>query len=642
MIYRGILIQLFMKKHVLGLLIFFAIYILCINLFNVSDINSDEARHAAQGMVFLDYWQDLGESGYSAYRDFLDQEYTSRYPKASYYGLYDPPAHAVFMALSYKLVSPTIFTIRVTNQILIGLLLGLIYLLFNAVLKNWKESLGAIILFFLLPYTYMLSRQVMLAIPVALLTCGWYYFTLYKETKTSKDLAIRIIAGGICLSGASLMMYQTLVYVPIFMILFAVSEAVKHKEKFISEFTQRVTFIMLVQMVICSVLVFWWFSLSFADSSVFELLTRAGTQEIKGGDPGSLSYIFSFPAQLLTGTLFLALIGLFSLRNKPFVQKHWHLFVFILVVLVTATLVLSNRQLRYITHVIPFIALLIVVGYKELFTILKQSKKIAYSSFAVLCLVLLAFNVYASYETIQEQGVYTHLYSQLATESAPRTFIALDIAGDFKGVPYMHTADTVMFNLMALDRPGQSASYLQVSNLRSLAIVVDQMKSANLYFIIYEPMLKTSLGKEIRDFFVYNEFSASKSAPYIVFHHTKRNPQPYLFPSFADTKKAEELVEEAQGYIEKKDYDKAVVILENAMKLEPRHTRLRIALSGLYAAYAINSIDDGDLDAAERLYKRALQIYPWINEELAVSSYGDKLDALLEKEPAVVSNSTST
>src|SRR3989344_4657089 len=100
------------KHQVLALMAIFLAWVVVINIVNTSDVDSDEARHASQALIIKAYVERVLDQGYVSYRTFLDEEFTARYPMARFYGLYDPPLHAMVLAGIFSMVDPNIATAR--------------------------------------------------------------------------------------------------------------------------------------------------------------------------------------------------------------------------------------------------------------------------------------------------------------------------------------------------------------------------------------------------------------------------------------------------------------------------------------------------------------------------------------------------
>ncbi|HLC85629.1 MAG TPA: glycosyltransferase family 39 protein, partial [Candidatus Nanoarchaeia archaeon] len=503
------------KHQALALAGIFFAWVFIINIVNTSDLDSDEARHASQGLIIKAYVERIMDQGYVSYRTFLDNEFTARYPLARFYGLYDPPLHAMILAMVFSVFDPNIATARLGSQAIIGLLLPLLFLFMKDLLGDPKTALGATALFLLLPPVFLGGRQVMLTVPVAILSAGWYYFTFRNGSpQSASDTLKRGICGGLCLAAASLMMYQTLVYVPLFMVAYTVIEISRHGRQLLREWKKTVMLVMLIQAVIVALLVPGWFQVSFSKSNIFSMISEAGTQEIKGGVQGSIVYWLSFIGQLLSQTYFVAILAVAALLDREWIKRHWPLILFISVALCSATLMLSNRQLRYVGHIFPGIVALMFIGAKVLahkmgFT-LRQSTTV----FVGLLLVLGASDVVTAFSYSRDQGVFTTAYDYLATQPSPRTVLSIEIDGERDPYPYMHTMDTIMFNLMAIDRPGQTAHSFDVSSKRGLAVALDQIDDADLYIFAFGPALTTPLGKQIHGFLTDNRLEIVNKDPY--------------------------------------------------------------------------------------------------------------------------------
>lgn len=546
------------EKHNLAFIVLIALYIILLNFRLDFTLGWDESRHSVQGHLFYDYFRTLLGGDFMGYSRFISL-YSEKGISpgmgynAGWYGFYDPPAHAIFQGLVFMLFGDSVRTARLATHLLIVLLSPFLYMLASEILGSRKLGLAATFLYLSSYLAYFYGRLVFLSVPISLCMSAWYYFSFHSRGRRlgirfSKKIRLGIklnyVYAGLFLAAATMMKYQSLIFAGAFMAVYLAYLSFRAIRKTgVSTFAGAVSSLrsseawdyakgFALQAAVVFIIGWRWVRLSLFEMGFFERILHDGTQF--GTRSIGLGYFFEFFKQTILNTAlfdtglsyklsaggqsvsgmgilpFLLSLSWFSLvpaavwlfrREGSFVSRNPRLIIYILTVYVTATLLLSNRQLRYLIHVMPFVFILVVEGMRETADYLRKRLRFRHL-FTIMVLVSLAFYVYADLSITErdteEYGVYSdELVRHMSSLEKP--VLLLNIMGRVEPsvTGYYHNPDLFIFESMLANdehnpaRMAQYSSYINwvaiSSNYREMLSQIAELDSQiNVLIVVFK------------------------------------------------------------------------------------------------------------------------------------------------------------
>ncbi len=623
--------KLTVPRITLGLFLVF--YLLFLNYNLVSDLGFDEARHSTQGLFFAEYVRTIFSGEWQTPQTFLESSSTKNYAIA-WYALYDPPVHALSQAVVFSVFGADSWTARFTTMLWVVFGSLLLFLLARSVLSDEWWAVGSTLIFLLFPFTYYFSRQAMLAIPIALMTCGWLYFLFYSAHSHQHWLA------ALCLIAAGLMQYQTMIFFAAFALVYTVIEVMHdyriHRHLLVSlkhTFGTSIIKSMLLSSALYFIALFPWFWMSLRTTNLAAKLFEAGVVEVKGGALGTLAHYFSFFTQLFQetwGIAVLTLLGIWAIYRSKELHRHWPLVLYIVTTLVVASLLMSNKQLRYISHVLGPIAILAVLGLKQRIAALSHSnRRIITCALVVIVLSsLIVADLRESTRMSTEWGERVDdAYAFIAKQSLPRIVVGMSIPHNESShnSVYYHSPDLFVFRSMMInDDPNplnmrQSILRIEISRDGELEKFLDFLSLTNTththIVFLHKGAMGSPEGRRVGEVLVGQGFISHEFKEHIVFVRTQTSSQNAtgVFPSVPQQASALLHLSKGRDAFEDKDLLTARNEFNTAMRRDPLLFEARSNLAKVLRREATAAQSQGDQEKARAFLRDALVADPTYN-----------------------------
>ncbi len=521
----------------------------------------DESRHSCQGHIFYDYFRTILEGDYMPLSKFVSA-YGDKgiSPGAGYnigwYAYFDPPVHAIFQGIVFLFMGDSVWNARFATHLLILLLSPLLYLLSSKLLKSRRVGLLATMLYLTSYMAFFFGRLSFLAVPISLCLVGWYYFFFYKKTRSFAirisssikfGFQINVLVSALFLTAATLMKYQSIIYAGLFIGVYIIYLIVKdirkrrisHVSDLFSSLKESGAWSLgwkfAFQLVILFVLSWWWIKMSLYEGGMWKRILFEGAGRER---EWNLNFFFEFIKQtfmktsllsflsgaktsaggvsvvgidyikILASTAWFALVPIgiwFMKRKESFITKNPRLLIYIGTVYVSATLLMSNRQLRYMIHALPFLFILIARGIEDVSEFLKRKFKIRYA-FYMISIILIGICVYADINITksdtQSFGVYSpELVEYIEKIDNPKMLLNIKGKVEPSETGYYYTPDLFIFEtMMANDqhnpfRMMQSSSFIEwVSIQNDYENILEQITSMDNQIDIIIILFKYDAG----------------------------------------------------------------------------------------------------------------------------------------------------
>ncbi|HIJ04121.1 MAG: hypothetical protein QS99_C0016G0047 [archaeon GW2011_AR4] len=181
------------QRHALFfLVIFLLVFIIAeYNLFRI-DFIGDEARHAVQGQFCARYINSFIHGDLVSYGGFL-KDFSTWTNSISWYALYDPPGHAFLQGFLFLLFGESVFTARLLTYLFVVVGGVLLFFFSQRIFNDNLKALITVMVFFLFPPIFFFRGQNYLAIPIAVLTIGFFYAFLYADAREKLEFYSRVM-----------------------------------------------------------------------------------------------------------------------------------------------------------------------------------------------------------------------------------------------------------------------------------------------------------------------------------------------------------------------------------------------------------------------------------------------------------------
>jgi hypothetical protein len=341
---------------------------------NNMELGYDESRHAMQSSFFMQYFKTLLSGKFMSISDYLSS-YAQRNPAIGWYALYDPPFHAMVQGLLMLVFGPSQFVVNASNAFLASVL-SLIFFMFSKwFFKDDTKALLCYALFLFNPFIFQYARTNFLTLTVGFTFLAWYYLTfiakgMHISVRVTSRLKFRVNLtaglGGLFLAVSALTKYPSVIFAAAVMLvhtlypLYTQRRLLSQKglKGYIEEtgtMTRVLTFFS--QATIVFVLAYPWISFSLLDRGMLSKVLWAGS--LVGREGAGLSYYLYYLIASIKDLKYVTLLSLIPmaalfLDSRSDRQKRLMVFS-ILAMMVTATFVISNRQLRYAIQFVPLL-----------------------------------------------------------------------------------------------------------------------------------------------------------------------------------------------------------------------------------------------------------------------------------------------
>jgi len=615
------------KKYLIITAVFLVIYFLFLNYNLVTDLGYDEARHANQGFIIYDYFNNLLDGNFLGFRSFIMDQYITKYHGMDWYAFYDPPVHAISQAIVFKIISPSQYTARLTTMLWTLAGAFLIFFLAERVFNSSKKGFITTALFLLFPITYDFARQSMLTIPIAITTAGWFYFFFYRKGWIGLFLStLFLLLGG-------LMKYQTFIFAGVFFLAYLIYNIVLNIKQENNLLNNQKTFIkkILIQLGLCILLSLPWILMSFYETGVLIKLLEAGTVEIKGSSNPILYqlYFFILSFTKTAGVILLALVPIIFFKDSKLIKEHPHILIFILTTFITATLLISNKQFRYMIHVLPFIAILCVEGLFILINKInyKHTFKLAIGTIFIFLVII---NINTTNAMVNDYGIGNpDIWEHLDQARNPKLIILLNVGFEETKMPinYYYSEDLHVFKTL-LFKENSNPELMQQSVMRgTLSPNKDYQEAVSrlintfnffpvqvdTYAIISKPAFYSETGKNIANIFAKYNFTGKEFEQYILLIKRAQGSRIKFQPFFPNKENLQKALRFKRLGIEKygqKQYRSAAQFLTTSFRLNPFDAKTGAMLSRSLNAEAEILVSKGKKDQAQKLFSQALEVTP--------------------------------
>lgn len=417
----------------------------------------DESRHSSCSYIYYTWIKE----GFPNWKEFSYQ-FEQKIP--GHFGFLtqiDPPFYSFVQGIIFLIASPNFVAARITTELLICFGALFLFLLASKILSSKLLGLCTVVLFLLSPISFELSGVSILAMPIAVFMVSWFYFTFYssrilkiKYGEKIFNLNLSVVLGAVFLSCAVMMKYQNLIFVAVFGIIFLIYCLTKQKKDEALELVK----IGAIQGFIFILLTGWWLYYIFSTGMMEKVWELGAGKEFLW----TLSFITFYIRALFVKTGYLigfSFVPLFFKKGRLFLKENIRLVILILSLLLTATIVVTHQQLRYVIFIVPLCYLLIVKGID----IVMEKFKIRYGTIAMI-IILSVVCVYAGIHQINERekviGVQDYDISEFAKQQTPpRLFLYIHMPKN-ESTGYYTSPDEWLFQIMMVnDNPLQREIY---------------------------------------------------------------------------------------------------------------------------------------------------------------------------------------
>lgn len=347
------------KQILIGFLIVYLLWIICMT--NGIMMSWDGSANAIQSHIYYDFIKGCVSGNGCSWSNFA-AEYSKIIP--SHFGFFtsiDPPGYSIVQAFLFLLFGSSYFIAMYTTVAITVLLAPLLYLLSKKILNSSTWAILVVVLYLLSAIAIDLVPMVIVDIPVSLIMVGWFYFTFYRDRKDSyfllggnKYLFNRNwVYGALFLTWAGLIRYQNMIFYAVFMSAYFIYLLIKKQN------WKELIFIGVIQSGIFLVLAGPWLWYMFS-SGIWERVLFEGAGR---GREWSISQMIFYFKEIFPKTCYLAVLAFIPLiKDKQWSKSNARLIIMVLSLLITATFLISNQQLRYVIFVVPLIYIFIVKG----------------------------------------------------------------------------------------------------------------------------------------------------------------------------------------------------------------------------------------------------------------------------------------
>jgi len=522
----------------------------------------DESRHAMQSVFFKQYFATILSGDYISLPEFLNlQMQKNQY--VGWFALYDPPVHAIIGGIFFLIFGISQFVAMASNALVISATSLVFYLMSRDYFQDEKKALVCYALFLFNPFVFQWSRIYRTELFVTFTFAAWYYFTFWRKEKylsirLGHKLAFRVplmvLLGGIFLTLSGLSKYPSIIFAACMMIthfLYSmyVNRSIIKEESFLA-FAEKANLWMLIKKYTIQAAIFlviggWWIKFSLFDYGMWSKALWAGTEV--GRTRSDLAYYVYYPVALFQDVYYITAFALIAiyLAFKVLDSRKILLTFSCLSVLLVATILISNRQLRYTFQFTPMFYLLSVDG---LFLFANWIKRYLKFHYIFLAMAFFVFFVYTDYvKTRTALDVTGHIdygiEKFMANVKDPSYFMNIKGHGGFEasrvvnGYQYKYTPDLFNFKLVKVsknyDDPKKMQRYVDIvywveegfDTHPEVVIhkLVDLSKQIDVYLVLYrfdDPKtdnIISSLKQPLMDAgFSYKEFDY-----YIVLYKVK-------------------------------------------------------------------------------------------------------------------------
>ena len=442
-----------MKKNIyFWLLIVFLIIFSTSQILIKSDLTLgwDEARHANSAHIWYDYYKTLLSGDFKSYESFL-KEYEQKGYNIRWYGIFDPPFQGMWTGAWFLFLGDSIIIARISILFLVVAGSFLLFQLARKILKKDYLALSVVFLYLLSPLVNEHVTEVILGIPIAMSVIAWYYFTFHRK-KSKLDY----FWGAISLTIGALMKYHILIIITAFIGVYLAYLLIKRNKKafkkyFIVYLFQGITYLIIAG---------YWIWYSLLKHNIWQRMLQEGTGH------GFESWFF-YITSLWSHTWGLIFFIIFI----PIVWKEVNkrMLLFIATIIITATFIIKNQQIRYVSFLIPLVYIFIVLGINNFSEWLSHNRweNINRSMvFGMLIILSISGSIFFCYKDTMERKILVNgyqdyeLFDYMKSVPLPRFFINLKTKADIDNSGYYYNPDQFIF-LTMMANPESNPIYMQ-------------------------------------------------------------------------------------------------------------------------------------------------------------------------------------
>ncbi len=486
--------------------LFLILYLaLAFHTFNF-ELEYDEARHAAQGYFFYDYFKTLLGGSFISVPDFL-VSYAEKGYNIGWLALYDPPFHGILQGLVYLVLGSNAFSARSATMLLS--LIGAIFLykISKEMLKDRFQAYMTVAFYLVMPFGFFYFRKSLLPLPISLMMMGWYYFFFYKKPKNlvigigayKISIDINLMISALFLTAATLMKYQSMIFAAAFIAAYSIYLLVKEmRAGKVSSLAsmRRLESVSILMRFFISCLVFlilgaWWIKLSLLDYGLWQRVLFEGTERSREYNLAFFTFFFQETFRVTLYFASFALIPIISYlskfknggeRQKTFLSKNMREFIFMALIYVVATILISNKQLRYMVHALPFVFIFSVRGVADVSNFI--GRKIRIKPIMAFCVISALFMTAFVIKDIQDmrddfdaKGYESNeLTEYLQAKGLSRYVLNIKASGAMHEAHYSFTPDLFILDAMRANKEHDPSNFRQLAETVYWSAVKPQYK----------------------------------------------------------------------------------------------------------------------------------------------------------------------
>lgn len=398
-----------MKKQTIWLGVYILLLLVLMNIKIDHELPYDQGRHANQAHVFYNYYRNILHGNFMSFENFVDQ-YNEK-QRVGFYAWKDPPFAAMVTGFMFLLFGAGEIVARLATELFFIIAIIYCFRISSKVLKKFYLAMASTIIFSMIPMVFLYARQVMLPVPAVAMILVWYYHFIYAKPRNlslklgpnSINIELNNIIAGLALTFATLVKYQNIAFAGIFaavyaVVLFIMNKSYQDISKFFSTDAWNIIRKFMIQLVIFFVISFRWIQVSLFDKGILKQILWEGTAE---GKEKTFEWAFYFVKQLGFETFFISILALIPiiwlfLKKDRLLKENYHILIYVLVVLIVGSILISNRQLRYLIGMLPFVIIMAVMGLHYLV----KSKKVFIGISSVIIAFMLFFSLASAYIVI--------------------------------------------------------------------------------------------------------------------------------------------------------------------------------------------------------------------------------------------------
>jgi len=527
--------------------------------------------------------------------------------------------------------------------------LGSLFLFFFSLkFFSARDSFFVVVLFLLFPSVFEFSGLSYLDVPLSLFTVCFFYFFFFTEG------FLRYAGSVFSLTLATLMKYQSMIYMGGFFAFYLVYILYNQAQ------SKNSTTLLgkgsaFYNVLRSSVVIFFFSFLLILPWLNFSLLKMGMIQRIsyealtRYGRASSITWFFYFFRQVIIetrGVFLLIFLPLFIKKKKENDPRALFpaLYIYIFSSLLLATILFSNQQLRYVIHIIAFVAVLSIAGLRDLLALVKR-QSLFLIIFIIIAAGLVVADVALTRRNLEEWGSHNgELDAFFSRQTRPYALFSIKSLGESSIVPvsYYFSSDQVMFSAFKDITYENKDTYPVIGFDATVSegyedIFLDQLigyaKDTSVHVVFFMTDYHTARGQKFSSRLERNGFSRTNLTYYVILSKevARGNESPgFLFPNFIRGNFAIRKAKNAANAEAVGEYDNALSLFEASIEEDPFNPATRFEMSRLLNELGKTAARSNNEEIALILFNESLIYYPSNveirrNLEITRAKYAKKL-----------------